>query len=207
MNNEKKPIKLAIKTFYEDESLSDIQLQSLQALQNTLQQSLEKFQGNIHSTKPRTLQWLGAIAASLLLFIIVFGYAYTPEVITAAYVDIKKDAAINNGLQTSVNQWMSENNIYKVPQEYPVEMSKRCKLEQYQTTHLRIAGAEQGMMHVFFHQGDPDRWFKRTGTVGEMSWKSIRVRNDLTVLVLYTKDMRESAMQNILGGMFPELQA
>jgi hypothetical protein len=43
--------------------------------------------------------------------------------------------------------------------------------------------------------------------VGEMNWKSIKVRNDLTVVVLYTKDMRDSAMQNILGGMFPELQA
>ncbi|MDT8282532.1 MAG: hypothetical protein RQ982_06915 [Gammaproteobacteria bacterium] len=40
-----------------------------------------------------------------------------------------------------------------------------------------------------------------------MSWKSINVRNDLTVLVLYTKDMRNSAMKNILGGIFPELQA
>lgn len=45
---------------------------------------------------------------------------------------------------------MSENNIYEVPQEYLVEMIKRCNLVQYQTTHLPIAGAEQGMMHVFF---------------------------------------------------------
>ena len=37
--------------------------------------------------------------------------------------------------------------------------------------------------------------------------KIIEVRDDLTVIVLYTDDMRESAMQNILGEMLPELQA
>ena len=204
MNNERQPIKQAVKNYYTSKSLSDAQNQSLQALQKTLQQSLE----NKHSNRPFALQWAGSIAASLLLFIIVFGYAHTPAVITAAYADMMRDADLNNGMQSTMSQWLSEKSIDGVPQKYPVEMSKFCKLDQYKTTHLRIAGAEQGTMHLFFHHGDrPMHWMNRTGTVDEMNWKMIEVREDLTVIVLYTDDMRESAMQNILGEMLPESQA
>lgn len=204
MNNKKQPIKQAVKTFYKSRSLSDTQHQSLQALQETLQQPPEES----HSSRPFVLQWVGSIAASLLLFIIVLGYAHTPAVITAAYADMIIDADLNNGMQSTTSQWMSENSIGGVPQKYPVEMSKFCNLDQYKTTHLRIAGAEQGTMHLFFHHGNrPMHWLNLAGTVDEMNWKMIEVREDLTVIVLYTDDMRESAMQNILGEMLPELQA
>jgi len=204
MNSERQPIKQAVKTFYTSKPLSDTQQQSLQDIQQRLQQP----QGNTHSNKPVGLQWLGSIAASFLLFIIVFGYAHTPAVITAAYADVLLDADLYNGMQSPMNQWLSENHIDGVPQKYPVEMSKFCKLDQYKTTHLRIAGAEQGTMHLFFHHGDrPMYWVNRTGTVDEMNWRMIEIREDMTVIVLYTDDMRESAMQNILGEMLPELQA
>jgi len=204
MNNERQSIKQAVKSYYTSKSLSDVQNQSLLALQKTLQPSKE----NTPSDKPFTLQWVGSIAASLLLFIIVFGYTYTPAVITAAYADVMIDADLNNGMQSTMSQWMSDNHIRGVPQRYSVEMSKFCNLDQYKTTHLRIAGSEQGIMHLFFHHGDSHmHQLKRTGTVDKMNWKMIEVRENLTVIVLYTDDMRESAMQNILGEMLPELQA
>lgn len=204
MNNEKQPIKQAIKTYYASKSLSDAQTQSLQAMQQLMQQA----PGNKHSNRPYALQWVGSIAASLLLFIIVFSYAHTPAVVTAAYADMMIDADLNNGMQSTMSQWMSENSIDGVPQKYPVEMSKFCSLDKYKTTHLRIAGAEQGTMHLFFHHGGrPMHWLNRTGTVDKMNWKMIKVREDMTVIVLYTDDMRESAIQNILGEMLPELQA
>jgi hypothetical protein len=203
MNNEKQPVKLAIKRYYAEKTLSDIQLQ---ALQNTLQDYLPQSQNSINSKRFITLQRLASIAASLLLFVIVYGYAHTPSVITSAYADIQLDAGINNGLQASISQWMSENRIRNVPLQYPVEMSKRCHLDEYKTTHMRIAGYERGTMHLFLHRGNAMPWIKRTGTVGEMNWKLIKARDDLTVIVLYTRDMRESAIQNVLGEMFSELQ-
>ena len=204
MDNKKQPIKQAVKIYYTSKSLSDAQNQSLQELQKTLQ----PLQENTHLNKPFVLPWVGSIAASLLLFTIVFAYTHTPTVITAAYADIIIDAALDNGMQSTMSQWLSEKSIGTVPHKYSVEMSKFCNLDQYRTTHLRIAGVEQGTMHLFFHHGDrPVYWLNRTGTVDEMNWKMIEVRKDLTVIVLYTDDMRESAIQNILGEMLPRLQA
>ena len=204
MNNERQSIKQALKNYYLSKSLSDAQNKSLQALQKSLQQPLE----NVRPNKPFALQWVGSIAVSFLLLIIVFAYSHTPAVITAAYADVSTDATLYNGLQLPTSQWLSETNIVGVPQKYPVEMSKFCNLDQYKTTHLRIAGAEQGTMHLFFHHGGhPVHWLNRTGTIDEMNWKMIEVRDDLTVIVLYADNMRESAMQNILGEMLPELHA
>lgn len=200
MNNAKHPVKQAVKEFYAPKKLSDSQHQVLHTLQEKLQQ--EQTPSKIFFVLP----WAGSIAASFLLFFVVFGFMQTPAVITAAYTDIRKDAGLNNGMPSILNQWMDENGIGSVPQKYPVEMSKFCSLNQYQTTHLRIAGSEQGMMHLFFHYGNrPMHWFNRTGTVDEMNWKLIKIREDLTVIVLYTDNMRESAIQNILEKMLPEL--
>jgi len=204
MNNDRQPIKQAIKNYYSSKTLSDTQNQSLLSLQKTLQQTPEHTPPN----RRFTIQWAGSIAASFLLLIMVFAYTHTPAVITAAYTDLNKDAILHNGLQLPASKWLSENNIAAVPQKYPVEMSKFCKLDQYKTTHLRIAGAEKGTLHLFFHHGKhPMHWLNRTGKVNKMNWKMIDIRDNLTVIVLYTDDMRESAIQNILSDMLPEFQA
>lgn len=204
MNHKKIPIKQAIQSYYSEKSLSDVQLQSLQRLQeSTSQQQTE-------TKRQRTsgFNWLVSIAASFLVFVIFVAYLQTPAVITAAYADIKSDAKLNNGLPSSMSQWMTNNRIELVPEKYNVEMSKFCKLQQHQTTHLRIAGATQGKMHLFFHHGEKSaHWFKRSGTDKQMNWKLLQVREDLTLIVMYTHDMREEAVQNILGEMLPELHA
>jgi len=204
MNSKKQPIKQAVKIFYASKSLSDKQVETLQALQNTVDQQQTKNK----ALKPSALKFAGSIAASFLLFIVVFAYVQTPAVITAAYADIKKDAAINNGMQPSLSQWMNESHLDPVPPQYKVEMSKYCQLDEYKTTHLRIAGAEQGMMHIFFHFGDhPIHWMNRSGVKDKMDWKLIKVRDDLTLIVMHTHDMRKEAVQHILGEILPELQA
>lgn len=99
---------------------------------------------------------------------------------------------------------MTNNRIELVPQKYKVEMSKFCRLQSHQTTHLRIAGATQGKMHIFFHHGDkPIHWLNRSGTNEQMSWKLVQVREDLSLIVMYTHDMREDAVRYILAEMLP----
>ena len=204
MNDRKQPVKVAVKAFYASRQLSDVQQQLLDELQQPQQQTIENTRSNNFFTRP----WVGSIAASLLLFIVIFSYAYTPAVITAAYADTLQDAKLNNGMQVSMNQWMIDNRINGVPEEYPVEMSKFCNIDQYQTTHLRIAGVEQGVLHIFMHSGAISGvWGKYTGTIDEMNWKLIKIRDEMTLIVLYSNDMRDSAVQNILDEMLPELQA
>jgi len=202
MSNDKQPIKQALQDFYTAKSLSDTQL-------NALQQTLNQ-QTPLKSQHHRgVFKWAGSIAASVLLLVVLaIGYLQTPELITAAYADIYKDVHLNNGMQASIQQWMKKNHIADVPQQYPVKMSKFCQLNQLSTMHLRIAGTEQGELNVFFHYGEtPLYWRNRSGTLDNMNWTLVKARDDLTLIVMYTHDMREQAVQHILGEILPELQA
>jgi len=198
MNNKRHPVKQAVKHYYAEKSLSEAQLY-------VLQKQLKRATRN-KFTYPGVIKWVGSLAASLVFFSIFFGYLQTPAVIGNAYADIKKDAEIYNGLQPSIVQWMNKNHIAAVPRQYPVEMSKFCQLDQYLTAHVRVAGVKQGNMHLFFHRGKvPLSWINRSGVLDRMNWKLLKVRDNLILIVLYSHDMREKAVQYILGEILPEL--
>ncbi|RDH84874.1 MAG: hypothetical protein DIZ80_05260 [endosymbiont of Galathealinum brachiosum] len=214
MSEDKQPIRQAVKAFYGNKSLSAEQMKTLQ---NILSQHSEEGEQHQQSSGSRFKQinvykWPGSIAASILLFVVMMGYFQTPDLISSAYADIQKDSNLNNGMQVSMQQWLDENDISRVPIMYPVEMSKFCRLDQKLTTHLRIAGKEQGVLNVFFHQGkrplhwSPLHWLKGAGTLDDMNWKLVKVRDDLTVIVLYSHDMREKAVLHIMREMLPEFE-
>ncbi len=208
--NKQLPVKQAIKAYYEEKTLSERQLGLLQQTLSSREDANMAFSGFsaiIKRLRPATV----ALAASSVLFVVLLaalfvGYVQPPRVIADAYADIHKDGAVSNGLQVSMAQWMNESDIAAVPDRYPVEMSKFCRLNQYLTTHLRIAGASQGVVHLFFHHGErPFGWRDRSGVMDEMNWKLVKVRHNLTLIVLYSHDMREKAVQHIIGEMLPEI--
>lgn len=205
--NTQQTFKQAIKTYYAGQSLSDTQMLDLQA-------KLSRFEKNITDSKSVSnkrsgvVKWVGSSVASVLVFLFVFSYFQTPAIVSDAYADINKDADLNNGMPVSMLQWLGENSISPIPQQYAVEMSKFCKLDQYLTTHVRIAGVEQGKVHLFFHQGErPASWFDRRGELNSMNWRLLKVRDNLTLLVMFTEDMREAAVEQILDKILPHLQA
>ena len=207
VNIKKEPLNQAVKKFYRRHSLSDKQLQTL-----FNQQIKAPTRSKKQLSDKRLFNKGMAIAASFLVFFllatVVFSRLQTPDIVTAAYADIKLDADLNNGMQTKLSQWMQKNHIAPVPQPYKVEMSKYCQLDNYKTTHLRIAGTERGTMHVFFHRGKQPFFLSNSSGVSEnMNWQLIKVRDDLSLVVLRTADMREQAVKRILGGLLPELQA
>jgi len=204
MNNEKQAVKQALKTFYADKSLSDSQLQSLQ---QKLPSHFTKDDDNITNDKKISIiKWLGSIAASFLI-VWISAYLHTPQLISSAYADIQKDKSLNTGMSLAIQQWLDESNIASVPTQYPVEMSKFCTLDQSLTMHMRIAGKDQGELNVFFYHGErPLFWFNGAGKLNDMNWKLLKVRKNLTLVVLYTHDMREKSVQHILNEMLPELE-
>ncbi len=193
------PLKSALKKHYADQSLSSRQLDRLQQTQQSAK----------HFAMINRFKWPVSMVASFLLLVTILSYFQTPALITSAYADIYKDENINNGLQPTMQQWLTVNHIASVPPQYPVKMSKFCRLGSLLTTHLRIAGKQQGEMHVFIHQGErkwSTRWVAGTGTVDDINWKLLQVRDDLTVIVLYTRDMREKSVRHILNEMLPQLE-
>jgi len=203
MKNDKQPLKQALKTYYENRPLPDDRLLALQTMQSEATQKHAR-----KAARTSRALWFSSVAASILLITLTLAHLQTPTIINAAYNDIAHDAERYNGMQSSVSQWLHENDIRAVPQKYTVEMSKLCQLDRYQARHLRIAGAEQGTLHLFFQHGTrPFNWMKDSGHDEQIKWKIINVRDDLTLIVMHTHDMREEAIQNILDNMLPELQA
>ncbi len=212
MKEQVQALKLAVKQYYTKQSLSSEQLKSLnkmieqQAQGGFLERSLSK-------SISHRLKWMVAMVASILLSLLALNYwqtpaLMTPTLITSAYADIYKDSNLKNGLQPPMEQWLKVNKVSAVPREYPIKMSKFCRLGDVVTMHLRIAGKQQGEVNVFIHRGDRvSLLMDRSGSVDDINWKLIKVRNDLTLIVLYTQDMREKAVQHILSEMLPELRA
>ena len=203
MMNKKQTLKLALKTYYANKRLSDRQLELVQQMLHTqAAQTTASSCSDIITSG--TAKWLGALVVSLALLVVLLSYLQTPAVITDAYADVKKDASINNGMQTSMQQWMNENQIAVVPPQYTVEMSKFCRLDQYLTTHLRISGEQQEVVHLFFHYGKSSfGWRNKSGVMDKMNWKLLKARDNLTLIVLYSHEMREKTIQHILVQMLP----
>lgn len=205
INNSKKPIKHSVKDYYLTKTLSEIQFEELYKKLKPAKSKKQCF--NLNDSFKKYLKWGSTFVASFIFSFFIFGYLHTPNIVLSAYADIYKDSTLDNGMQSAMLQWLQENNIANVPQQYPVEMSKFCRLNTTLTTHLRIAGYKQGIMNVFFHQGiAPADWFNNTGIVDDMNWKLVKVRNNLTVIVLYSFDMREKSVLYVLDKMLPELE-
>lgn len=197
----------AIKAYYSGKTLSEARLQTLQNIQQQIESVIEHSPRNI-GAEYSAWTWSGAVAASLIIFVVVFAYFQTPTVINDAYADIRGDDIEYNGLQASLVQWLETNHISTVPEQYKIEMSKTCYLGEFHTKHLRIAGVEQGKLHLFFHRGNkPPYWINRSGVKNDMSWKLMKLRDDLTLIVMYTHDMREKAIKHIMSQMLSDLQA
>ncbi|MCW9046898.1 MAG: hypothetical protein OQK46_02370 [Gammaproteobacteria bacterium] len=204
MNNEKQAVKQALKTFYANKSLSGSQLQSLQ--QKLTSQFTKDDENITNDKKISIIKCLGSIAASFLI-VWMLAYLHTPQLISSAYADIQKDKNLNTGLPLAIQQWLDENKITRVPSQYPVEMSKFCTLDQNLTMHMRIAGKQQGMLNVFFYHGErPLFWFNGTGKLDDLNWRLLKVRENLTLIVFYTHDMREKSVLHILNEMLPEIE-
>lgn len=173
----------------------------LQILQNLEQQIAKE---SVNRQQRRWLRHL-AVAASLVMTLILSGqYWQTPTIISAAYADISKDSHLQNGFANSQSQWLGQKGINRPPQTMTVEMSKYCNLSNNPTTHLRVAGQKQGKVNVFFHAGEkPYLWGKKEGMINDLHWKLLQVRENLTVIVLYTQDMKISGVQKLLGTMLP----
>ena len=89
------------------------------------------------------------------------------------------------------------------PESMPVEMTKLCNLNGNKTTHLKVAGAKQGAVHLFIKKGDFNASFlEPANSKSTLPWRLIKPRHDLSVLVVYTKDMNPASVDKLIQTMF-----
>ena len=145
-----------------------------------------------------------AAVASLAAIIAILGYILmVPAIVNNALIDIQKDEFVGVGLVEQYRPWLSQKNISLPPQGMTVEASKFCNLSGKLSFHMKIAGKHQGKVHLFILKSGPavSSW-KQSGTVASLSWRIIKPRANLYVLVLFTRDMREESVNKLIQKMF-----
>ena len=147
------------------------------------------------------------VAASLFGIIvgtiIVNNLSAPDDLISIAINDINKDEKHHAGITLPVDLLLKEININLPPDSMPIEMTKLCNLNGNKTTHIKVAGAKQGVVHLFIKAGDFDAsLWESENNEPIMPWRLIKPRNDLSVLVVYTEDMNPASVDKLIQTMF-----
>jgi len=149
---------------------------------------------------------MAGFAASIVFSILIISWSpattSSPELIVAALADIKQDAHLTTGLTTKQENWLTAHNVALPPKDLKVEMSKYCNIAGFATSHLRIAGKKRGQAHIFLYPGDLNL-AKYKGTHDNMNWINLKMNQGMSVLVMYTEDMKKEGVNHILKTMFP----
>lgn len=153
---------------------------------------------------------MGAVAGVFVVFIALFTLAQysAPTIVTLAMQDIASDAQHRAAQAYRFDDVMrSQLKMRGIDTPLPgmsVKMAKFCTLNKTRTVHLRIAGAQQGEVHVFIGDGafEIPAWRTEQGELNTMQWQVIHPRDDLSVLVMRTADMNPQNVAALIQKMF-----
>jgi hypothetical protein len=155
--------------------------------------------------KPVKYLFVAASLFGVVLGAVLFNrLSMSPDLISAAISDINNDAKHQVGITLPIFSIVKQANIHLPPDSMTIEMTKLCNLNGNKTVHVKVAGAKQGFVHLFIKEGDFDAllWEATKDTTSTMPWRLIKPRNDLSVLVLYTKDMNPANVDKLIQTMF-----
>jgi len=159
--------------------------------------------GNIRK-QPAKLIFIAAGLFGIILGIILVNQFSAPEdLIGIAIKDIRNDEKHHVGITLPVDLLVKQANIHMPPESMTVEMTKLCNLNGNKTTHIKVAGAKQGAVHLFIKEGDFDAsLWEAKNSASTMPWRLIKPRHDLTVLIVYTEDMNPASVDKLIQTMF-----
>jgi hypothetical protein len=145
-----------------------------------------------------------ALAGLTLAILLLNAINTTPVIVTTALNDIRNDAQHNVGISIPLDVLAQLDDVNLPHESMPLTMTKYCTLGSSKTIHLQVAGAKQGEVHLFIQRGGFDIafWQAAQGQVDSMPWKLVKPRDNLSVLVLYTRDMNPANVEKLIQTMF-----
>ena len=154
--------------------------------------------------KPDKYLPLAAGLFGLLICFALLGYfTPQPDLVGAAVADIKKEDTHRFGTQLPFDEFIKRVRVNRPPEAMPLLMAKYCNLKGETAMHLQVAGPGHGQVHLFIREGLFSLPVSgEAGTADAMSWKLIQPRQNLSVLVLYTKDINSLNVDKLIQSMF-----
>lgn len=175
------------------------------SLQQNILANWQQQQAQRRRNTPLLFAWASSLAALVLTLLLLFKpNTDGGDLIGLALKDIASDAEKHVAIALPLDEVYLRAHIHRPPPSMPVQMSKYCYLNDNKTMHLKVAGAKQGVVHLFIKQGDFDAVFsgRSTGAGASLPWRLFKPRNDLSVLVLYSRDMNPNSVDELLKTMF-----
>jgi len=127
-----------------------------------------------------------------------------PDLVQVAIEDINNDTNKHVGITLPFEMLIKQSKINMPPSSMPVVIAKRCNLDGNETLHIQVAGENHGAVHMFIKKGDFTLAVANAsqGEVTYRAWGLIKPRNELSVLVLYSKDMNPASVDALIKTMF-----
>ncbi|WP_455366999.1 hypothetical protein [Kaarinaea lacus] len=156
-----------------------------------------------HNKSVRYILVAASLFGIIIGSVIVNNLSAPDDLISIAINDINKDEKQRIGITLPVESLLRQANIHLPPDSMPIEMAKLCNLNGNKTTHIKVAGAKQGAVHLFIKAGDfKAALWESENSEPAMPWRLIKPRNDLSVLVVYTEDMNPASVDKLIQTMF-----
>lgn len=146
---------------------------------------------------------ISIVVGSIIYTLMTTSNDVSSNIVSVAINDIKKDEQHNIGITLPIEQLLRQSNIHLPPNSMPIKMAKLCNLAGNRTTHIKIAGAKQGSVHLFVKFGNFNELISNPkNSKNSLRWKLVKPRANLSVLVIYTEDMSPSNVEKLIQSMF-----
>ncbi|WP_455203108.1 DUF3379 family protein [Kaarinaea lacus] len=158
----------------------------------------------IRRQKRFRLVGVAASVAIVTITLIVVMTLQTPTVVRHALADIEKDKPLNVGIAVPDNIWMSSLRIKAPPAVMAIDMTKYCYIEGAKTVHFQLSGADHSEVHLFVQDGEFEKrsWQTTQGELESMKWRLLKPRDDLSILVLFSRNADTLSIERLIDTMF-----
>lgn len=176
-------------------------------LETSIRENWKQQLAQSHGTgRQKRFRFVGVAAAVAIVAITLFMVMtlQTPSVVRHALADIEKDKRLNVGIAVPENTWMSSLRIKAPPAAMAIDMTKYCYIEGAKTVHFQLAGDDRSEVHLFVQNGEFEKrsWQTTQGEFESMKWQLLKPRDDLSILVLFSKNADALNIERLIDTMF-----
>lgn len=134
--------------------------------------------------------------------VVLAPFGRTPDVIAAAYDDMRKDRDLHGAYNGDPTRWLANRAVH-VPVEMRLDLSKDCALDGVVARHLRLVNAGLGRVNLFVYQPAPGtRVAPASGAVADQHWLLLEPRPGVVVVVLYDAADKRESVARLVAQMF-----
>lgn len=146
-----------------------------------------------------------AVAALILLTVaMLFSIDQTPEVVHAAFKDLREAEKHPATLAISPSYLRDHYGLKTATSSLALALTKYCSIDGQQMAHIRLDDNRLGEVHLFLYQGSFTHypWSNSDGNFHNKRWQTLQIHENLSVLVIYSQQDDAHPVQQFTRELF-----